>query len=133
MPADFDWAYLAGIIDGEGCISVAITRNGAYYLQLRISQKNKGDLKKLQTKFGGRLNSNSNTQSYQLHWYGRDAEPILRNILPYLIWKKDEAELAIAFIDQIMISRQGRGIKQNKSLAQFIKDELQAIKRWKYA
>jgi len=47
--------------------------------------------------------------------------------------KKDEAELAIAFIDQIMISRQGRGIKQNKSLAQFIKDELQAIKRWKYA
>jgi len=128
------FSYLAGIIDGEGCINVSVNNTKAYCLQVRISQKNKKDLILLQKEYGGKIYVNSNTKNYQLHWLGKNSELILRNIFPFLKWKKDEAELAIAFISQIMIGKKGRyGEKQNRKLAKFIKEQLSAIKRRKYA
>ena len=136
MPADFDaipeteWAYLAGLIDGEGCINVFIGSGGAFDLQLKISQKNKSDLHKIASEFGSKFNPNSNTNSYQLCWCGHEAEAILRKVFPYLKWKKEEAELAISFACEVMC---GKGNQQNKPLGQFVKEELSAIKEAKYA
>ena len=130
MPADTDWAYLAGIIDGEGCINVSMNTGGAFFLQLRITQKNRNDLTELQKRFGGSIYPKRRESSVQLDWLGRKADVILRKVFPYLRWKIDEAELAIAFVSQVM---NGAGQKQDKVLGQFIKDELCALKKARYA
>ncbi len=131
---EYDWAYLAGLIDGEGCIGVYCNPYGTYHLQLRISQKNKKDLLEIAEKYQFNHGPNRSIGSYQLYVGGKKAEYILRQVFPYLRWKRSEAELAIAFCCQCMKGREGAGNKQpNKDLAEFIKNEMQSIKRRKYA
>lgn len=129
MPSDIDYAYLAGVMDGEGCIGVyRDSRNGNYYLQVCVAQTNTKDLTMLRDMFGGRLNKNL------LRWNAHKGENILRKVFPYLRWKKNEAELAIAFCCQCMNEKAGTRIPQpNKSLAQFIREQLSIIKKQKYA
>ena len=138
MPADFDtipeteWAYLAGLIDGEGCICVNIATGGAYQLRLVITQKNEDDLFRIANSFAAKFHPKRGTKAFQLNWSGHEAEAILRRVFPYLKWKKHEAELAIAFACEVMVGK-SNGHKQDKVEGKFIMDELKAIKEASYA
>lgn len=88
-------AYLAGIIDGEGCIGVAKRR----YVRLRVSNTNFDLIQWLYQKFGGsiwnvKVKGNRRAQKC---WTlkAKKATDLLECVLPYLIIKEEQAQLAL--------------------------------------
>jgi hypothetical protein len=104
-------AYLAGFIDGEGCISIVKqtkkeSRNPYYRLSLIVSQTNYEFLQHWQQLVGiGKMNEKMYQTMASEHcaraWDWRvstgDAAELLESLLPYLRIKKTEAEIAIKF------------------------------------
>ena len=99
--------YIAGIIDGEGCIGVyrSSDRDRTFFLQITIANTNIAVLEWLKNKFGcGYLAPQStsktrpkNKQSYSLEVSRMKAYEILLRVLPYLIIKKTQAHLGLKF------------------------------------
>lgn len=98
-----DVAYLAGIIDGEGCINMSKQwGHGRWHYGLHLSVTSTSDVLKvwLSGTFGGLARTvapkNSNCTE-QLHWTmaGNRCQALLRLVLPYLKIKRPQAELAL--------------------------------------
>lgn len=101
MIPEVDWAYAAGIIDGEGCISLG-QHSGGIGLALQIIVGMKGDLVTpwLFETFGGSHyppypDSGNVTSKWILR--GDGIAPFLEGVIPFLKLKKPQAELALAF------------------------------------
>ena len=105
-----DIAYLAGVIDGEGCIQ--IKRNNfinsiyhGYSLTIAVKMCCEEIVNSIQENFGGGIGgpyryTNRRTQySWQCH--GVDAGEILKLVLPHLIEKREQAKLGIEYIETI--------------------------------
>jgi len=106
-----DLAYLAGIVDGEGCIHIGKdngswgNRTPRYILVLQVSMVDKTPLLLAQFAFGGylRLRHRKNLKWKPLwEWGIKSAKAVscLRDLLPYLRTKRAEAELGITFWEQ---------------------------------
>jgi hypothetical protein len=133
-------AYAAGIIDGEGCICIyqKKIRNGKYagilknyHLQVIVTQKDGKLIDWLIGNFGG---------SAYLHWKGtptgyshewvlnyQNAAKFLKQILPFLIYKKSQAEVAIRFQGRINVGQ----MKLNEhelSIRQKLYEEISRLK-----
>lgn len=104
-----DLAYFAGIIDGEGCITLAKnTKTSAhsgntYYVVVTVSNTNEWLCQQLKFAFGGCFSTNLEDHikwKPQHHWSisCNKAKLFLEAILPYLKLKKPQAELALIFI-----------------------------------
>lgn len=105
--------YLAGFIDGEGSIFITtrkprIEKENNYqysvqhYLYLVVVNTNPKPIKLLKEVFGGRIYSLRGTScgwrpTWRWETVCKKAESIIRELLPYLIVKKEEAELALEF------------------------------------
>lgn len=118
-------AYLAGLIDGEGCISVTLDSYKVkgkwihFSRKVYISNTNLELLKKVQKITGiGTISLSTKSQKNKLYhnnwksvynWaiYGKGIKIFLPEILPYLIAKKRQAELLLEF--QQMTKGQGYG------------------------
>ena len=95
-------SYMAGIIDGEGCIAI----NGSERKQqLVITVANSSELliQWITLHFGGHVGidyreNEKHRNSYWWRLYGHATEPFLKSILPYLIIKKPQAELVLEFL-----------------------------------
>lgn len=112
-------AWVAGLLDGEGAFSIKRSqRNGRYHYQIWLVcgmsdiPQNRKALTKLQELFGGNVSSqkeklNMNRKD-KISWavVSQDALKCLKRILPYLVIKKDQAELLIKFQEE-HVSRTG--------------------------
>jgi hypothetical protein len=106
-------AYLAGLFDGEGSINIFKQPNKkdrinpCYFLEISIGNTHKGVLKWVSENFGGRLAHNAEQYTRRNHrtWRWRassnEACAVLMILLPYLVVKKEQAELAIEFQEHI--------------------------------
>jgi len=103
-------AYLAGLIDGEGSITISATprkREGEatprYYsrITLTICNCHPGIIDWLHKRFGGSAHWITRDPRYKpsgrVIWGNVDTAAILKMVLPYLIIKKHQALLAIKF------------------------------------
>lgn len=114
MLTETEKAYLAGFFDGDGCVNIAVRQgknalNPSHYLQVIFSQCDQPFLERWCQKLGmGTTHKNARpanpaiTATKELwHWrlYDRQAESILRMMLPYLDIKHGQAEIAIKFMD----------------------------------
>jgi len=108
MLQKIDLAYTAGIIDGEGCISIckhsSPTSRYRYRYDLRVDVGMCEELIPmwLYMHFGGNLrNHKGRKPSHRpvYHWQiaSKQAQHFLELILPYLKTKRPQAELAITF------------------------------------
>lgn len=92
-------AYLAGIVDGEGTISV---RSQGRYTQplVTISNTDWSLLQWLTARgFYGTLSKNGNGRLYwRMHWSGYQTADVLRLILPFLVTKRRHADLTLELI-----------------------------------
>lgn len=122
MPSEIEKSYAAGLFDGEGhiCISYSSGRLNSYknkypryQMRVIVGQNSKIAVKWLFNRYGGSLKRYTHKRSYGDKLpYGRwdwilstnGAVIFLRDILPYLLLKKDEAELAISFQESMMIT-----------------------------
>lgn len=86
------WEYLAGFVDGEGCIKIYTKPSGYKVVRCTIGQKHREVLDQIQTFL---MTNNAITLSrgcYYLQLNSRiDVEHFLLGILPYLIVKKQDA------------------------------------------
>ena len=108
------WSYLAGLIDGEGCISISKqvnnynNRGRSDYIQygFRISVTNTSLklMKWLISTFGGvyytkREATKKHSTSYEWRPKGRgNNEEILLGILPYLVIKTEHAKTGLSYV-----------------------------------
>ena len=106
--AETDKAYLAGLIDGEGCVSIRKWKDkGKYFgytLCLDIANSNPKLVKWIVENFGGKIYSykfKNPNHKIRHDWriYHQRAADILLTVLPYLVIKKTQALLAIEFRD----------------------------------
>lgn len=103
-PTKSDWGWFAGLVDGDGCISIG--KNGGKYYSVSIIVVNKKpqNILKLMRLFGGSLDkiSRTTTSSYvngrYYRWVILGADDVLRcleNALPHLAEKHDKAKIAL--------------------------------------
>lgn len=113
--------YLAGMVDADGCINIvkmARSKRGEverHELRLQVTNTDKAFIEMIQAQFGGhiRVAGRSNPlHKTAYHWstQGAQAESIIRQIQPYLIIKKERAEVALQ-MRATMGQRKGRGYK----------------------
>lgn len=103
------WEYLAGLLDGEGCISITKIKgktqgNGQksprYRLRVSITQKNKGFLEFLKTIFGGFVTRKANLSNcHHLMWWDNRAAWILGCTMQHLILKEEQARVGLEFVE----------------------------------
>jgi hypothetical protein len=94
MTEQNDLAYIAGFVDGEGCIRV--NNNGS--IELTIVNTCYETLKFIQDLLGGNLSQRKqrvNKTQYSYRIYGEQAFVAINNLLPYLKEKKPQAEILL--------------------------------------
>ena len=99
-----DLIYLAGIVDGEGCVSVSYgTKAGHQRIRLTISNTDRNLIDWLTSRIGGCVstyhNNNRGNRKVAYHWqvYSDRAFKLLTELLPYIKLKKRQAELCLQF------------------------------------
>lgn len=102
------WAWLAGIVDGEGCFSLSrgtATKRG--YMVLRIDNKNHELMRFLTMTFGGSYSEvkKKGRIYYQYALSMTGLRQVLPKIRPYLIVKAEEADI----VQQVLKAMKYRG------------------------
>ena len=97
-----DLLYLAGIVDGEGCVSVTYgTKAGHERIRLTISNTDRNLIDWLAARLGGCITctqSRGNRKpAYQWEVYSDKAFELLTILLPHLKLKHRQAELCLQF------------------------------------
>lgn len=95
---DTEWAYLAGILDGEGCITSYFNKRGSCYIRIRVTQVNRPVITWLEEVVGGRVwHSHERVFGKPGYTWGCEgvlAREILRGTYKYLTYKKPQARVA---------------------------------------
>ena len=98
------WA--AGLIDGEGCISIAKQARkdrptAAYHLRITVTMVHLPTLERLQKIIGGNIHVKRSYQNHRTAWvltiYDKKALKALLRLIPHLVTKREEAEAALDF------------------------------------
>lgn len=119
MSNKLELAYLAGIIDGEGCITINLRhprdgRSIRHDLNVQCNMQNQKAILLLGQIFGGLKNyrvkdKKSNKIVYEWRVSNRKAYECLKQLFPYLRVKKEQALLGIEFHEKCMdIKRIGK-------------------------
>jgi hypothetical protein len=102
-----DDRYAAGLFDGEGWVRVSKwakpnSIHTRYQILLAIGMSHAPVIRSLHNTYGGSLNVNPHSRRNPKHrdqflWYcaSQKAAAFLRRVVPYLVVKRDEAELAL--------------------------------------
>ena len=88
-----DLAYCAGLMDGEGCITLTRDSESNYRLRIKITSTDYSVLTWLQEHFGGSINLSRKESKYNKEawdWICRTEDQVvfLFGILPYTIIKR---------------------------------------------
>lgn len=100
LPSQADFIYLAGIVDGEGCIRV----NNAP--RLHITNTSQILIEWLVDRFGGYVwvqqtsFVDNNKPRFQWEVSARQCEAILQQIVPFLVIKKLQAQLVLDYYSE---------------------------------
>jgi hypothetical protein len=128
------WKYLAGLIDGEGCIDLATTKvNNQFYVQprLRIALANNSRflLEMCQLNFGGHLEdrkskvvNHQDSTSWVMRSYKQSC-PVLRNVVNHLILKKEQARLCLWMETNL------KGTRLQQDALNAVREEFKLMKR----
>lgn len=117
---DTDLAWTAGIVDGEGCIDIRKMRPtgnpkrpyGKYICALRVSNTDVRMVMRLKELFGGnvqgpRLLRLSTKPAYEWILVGGKATNAIRAICPFLVVKREQAELYLRFAATMIYNHYG--------------------------
>ena len=122
MPTPTEWAYAAGIVDGEGSVSVArkVQKSGrtSYGVIVMVAMTAEEVPLWMQSRFGGGLRVHDRSKRHptwkpMYRWYlsGKPASDFLSGIIPYLVIKQARARLAAELGSYSLGRRNGKGLK----------------------
>lgn len=121
-PSQGDLAYLAGIMDSDGCISISkwpAWRSGSsdrFVLELTVVNTSETLMRWLVEKLGGRYKSRrrvseKHKETYDWKYTNSKAVEVLKMIEPYLVVKAEQARNGIQFIEGNTHKAGGQGSK----------------------
>lgn len=95
--------YAAGFMDGEGCINVSSCRTSTY-IRVLVVNTNREVLELFQQRWGGDIKQN---KQHKAHWKISytwrvshiSCQHFLKDIYPFLVVKKKQAEAAFIFFE----------------------------------
>ena len=127
-----DRAYLAGLIDGEGCICISSSKNkldvDIWSLRLQIEMTDYDVLKWVQGQAGGTMSCRDRNPEWKIIWRwslcGKQIAILLAKILPYLKIKSNQAKLAIEFASLLRGTGQGGMSDQEKKARWDLKKQM---------
>lgn len=95
-----DIGYMAGVLDGEGSLSIYRYGTGQFLPRVEVAQKNLEWLKGLQDLWGGTIIYHQRqTEAQALNWtlqiLGEDLTRLLTAVMPYLRMKSQQARLCL--------------------------------------
>lgn len=90
-----EWAYLAGFIDGEGCIGTHRKPDGTPRPNISLKQKYPATLYWIEKKFCGSVRPIKGRQQYMWRITSGGSEAVLTGCLPYLQLKRPQAIIAL--------------------------------------
>lgn len=98
--SEIECAYIAGLIDGEGCITSSQPRNNSAPLSIKITMVHRPTIEWLDEKVGGNLMYHRTNQkparaSWCLELKGARTFFLLKRLFPYLHTKQEEADIAL--------------------------------------
>ena len=111
---DKNLIYIAGLFDGEGHVSIPISKRRGqtpqYWLQIGITNRDKNLLENVQKILGvGHINIDERKDNptkaricYRWIANSQEAAKVLTKILPYLRTKRKQAELGIMFQSKLV-------------------------------
>jgi hypothetical protein len=103
MMLETEKAYIAGLLDGEGHITIQTSYSGQKCMPIRIgiSNNNLDLLSWVKERFGGTFMQRRD-KCNTLKWGDKkSAENLLKAVLPYLILKKRQAEIMLAYLESV--------------------------------
>ena len=112
-------SYAAGMVDGEGCIRLCKgwskrDQKYRYVIRITVTQKDYRIPLWLIKNYGGNFYKHmmkpAMLKVYRWTLSGQTAKPFIERILPYLILKKDQAELALDVLSKA--PKSGRKMSQ---------------------
>lgn len=106
---DTDWAFFAGLIEADGCISLILGPNGYYHARVQFANQSLMLHALMREKFQAYASFKQNSSKcYTTHWTDcQNLKWLLEGMLPYLQSKKEEAELLLCYCN----ASQGQGKK----------------------
>lgn len=104
-------SYLACLIDAEGCITISNGRKRHYQLIVRIGMYDKEPLELMASAFGGSVDPTNRKDKKPCWCYTATSDralSIMVELVPYLLVKRGEAEIAIIFQSGMTSYKGGR-------------------------
>ena len=109
---DVEAAYIAGILDGEGCIAIhkkAVRKqhhNPTFLVHMDITNTSRDLLGWVRLTTGlGKILDKPRTKGwkacYKLFFIADEIKPLLERVLPYMLVRRKQAELVLEFIGTI--------------------------------
>jgi hypothetical protein len=105
---DLQWAYLAGIIDGEGTIGIVAPYKGARGGRVELSVANTSPvlIEWLRATGYGRVHPKQRAKAWHKDAWawnvrGHQIEEVLSGVIPYLVIKAPHARLALQFLETV--------------------------------
>jgi hypothetical protein len=129
-----DDAYLAGILDGEGCISARQGKRGIDF-RVVVGNVSLALMEWLTSRYGGTVYpTKTKSPRHQPFWIWKcsrtEGVECLRAALPYLVVKREQAELFIALTELSSEARGGRrATPDNLIRRSVIMTKLSALKK----
>jgi hypothetical protein len=128
-----EWAYLAGIIDGEGTIILRKQHSSVCPL-ISIAMTHKDTIDWIHVRCGGHVYLQVTGRITSLHHWVMDKydgiELILTSTLPYMITKREQAVLMLEFLKECGKVGTGNWLTDEQRSARFwYKDELHKLNR----
>ena len=102
MPTCGEWAYLAGILDGEGSICLHKDgRDGRIWGEMSIYNTSSELVKWIEERFGGRIYRYDTRKKDMMviRWNGEKSKELIPHLLPYLIIKQEKALSLLALAE----------------------------------
>ncbi len=103
--------YLAGVFDGEGCITSTRTRSNKHVIQVKCAMYHPVPIKLFQKLFGGYCaHNNSPSRPFPIWSWGlagKSAIVCVKELFPYLTVKKYQAAIAMLFYQECFEKRNG--------------------------
>ncbi len=126
-------AWAAGFIDGEGCIGIWKRKDRpSYRFHIQVENTDFRPLNKLCSMFGGSVWTSKRVKKFKTLYgwkiEGQKAAQVLNLVFPYLIVKKEQAEVAIEYANYRWSSEYKRGPGQEQQNSEF-SDALKLLKR----
>ena len=112
--------YLAGLIDGEGCISAYHEKSGYVRIRIAVVNTDRKMIQWIDDNFGGKGRYMHQRRFRQVKWkdcyqwiwnVSRKDKEIIESLIPILITKRKEMEIALEYV----LSLGNLGIKGKKA------------------